>query len=99
MRKLEALSPHARELVDRALSSLPDDVADPVPLCARVACVLDALAPLTARYDLTADDRAIILGWCSDGSLLTVCGIVHAMDAFRMLRHARRRELVEERLP
>jgi len=75
------LSPAGGHALYSALLSLPDDHAAPVPLCERIAQLLDVVVPLTERADIPAADRAILSSFCrSDRRLVNFAELTLAFD-------------------
>jgi len=76
------LSPDGGHALAQALSKLPSDLQNPVPLCERIAQLLDVVVPLTTRADLSEADRAILRAFCtSDRRLLAFAALTSALDA------------------
>jgi hypothetical protein len=63
------------------LCTLPNDLKNPVPLCERIAQLLDVFMPLTRREDLSEDDRATLLAFCmTDHRLQNFAELIHGVD-------------------
>ena len=77
---LPSLTQPARYALVDALATLPDDRHGRVPLCERIAQVLDVLVPLTERDDFSPADRKILQSWLSDHSLLICAHLISALD-------------------
>jgi len=75
------LSREGGEALAAALLKLPDDRANPVPLCERIAQLLDVVAPLTRRADLPEADRRLLLAFCqNDRRLRSFANLTLAVD-------------------
>jgi hypothetical protein len=80
-RGLIALSSAGSNALAEALRKLPNDLADPVPLCERIAQLLDVVVPLTESAELSDEDRAILVEFCqSDQRLLRFAEMSRAVD-------------------